>query len=175
MSGTAAQRNSSTDRFEGYSTRTQAIGGAVIVALVIAAAAIGNIAAVNTADKYERLTQPSWAPPSWVFGPVWTVLYALMALSAWWVWRGGPWPLVRTALAAFGVQLALNAAWTPLFFAAEWRGVALVEIVVLTAAIIATIVLFAGRSRFAAGLLVPYLVWTVFATALNFSVWQLNN
>ncbi|WP_240771791.1 TspO/MBR family protein [Nocardia sp. CS682] len=143
--------------------------------LVVAAAATGNLAAQSSAEQYNQLDQPGWAPPSWVFGPVWTLLYALMALSAWWIWRGEPWQRVRWALAMFVGQLVLNALWTPLFFGADLRGLALAEILVLLVAIIATMAIFRRHSRFAAALLVPYLMWTTFAAALNFSVWQLNN
>ncbi|MBF6136708.1 tryptophan-rich sensory protein [Nocardia otitidiscaviarum] len=157
-----------------YGTGAQVAGLAVIALLIAAAAAVGNLSAVSTADKYEALEQPAWAPPSWLFGPVWTLLYSLMAIAAWLVWRAEPWQRVRVALGVFVVQLILNALWTPLFFAAEWRGVAFAEILVLLAAIVATIVLFARHQRWAAGVLVPYLLWTVFAAALNLAVWQLN-
>lgn len=145
----------------------------ISLAAAAIAAGVGGLASVNAAAKYGLLEQPSWAPPAWVFGPVWTVLYVLMAVAAWLVWRTRP-PVATSALAAYGIQLVLNALWTPLFFGLGWRGAAMVEIMILWTVLAATIALFWSRSRIAAALLVPYLVWTTFAACLNFSVWQLN-
>ncbi|WP_017584181.1 TspO/MBR family protein [Nocardiopsis valliformis] len=150
------------------------IAAAVFAAAVTAAALIGVLSSPGTAGDYAALQQPPWAPPSWLFGPVWTVLYAMIALSGWLVWRERRWRGARTELSLFAVQLVLNAAWTPLFFAAGLRGTALVDIVLLVVTLSVTIVLFSRVSRWAAALLVPYWAWTVFATALNFSIWQLN-
>ncbi|HYE33445.1 MAG TPA: TspO/MBR family protein [Methylomirabilota bacterium] len=126
-------------------------------------------------EWYASLRKPSWNPPSWVFGPVWTALYTLMAVAAWLVWRQGGFAAQRPALTIFVVQLALNAAWTPLFFGLHWMGVAFTEIVLLWVAIGATIVAFHPVSRAAAWLLVPYLAWVSFAAALNFTLWRLNS
>ncbi|WP_109530223.1 MULTISPECIES: TspO/MBR family protein [Nocardia] len=158
-----------------YSPARQAGGLIVSLLLVIVVAAVGNLAAVSSADQYRRLNQPGWAPPSWLFGPVWTVLYVLIAVAAWLVWRGEPWRAVRVPLAAHVVQLILNAAWTPLFFGAELRGLAFAEILVLVVAIAVTFVLFLRHSRAGAALLLPYLAWTVFAAVLTFSVWTMNS
>ncbi|GAB11512.1 putative TspO/MBR family protein [Gordonia araii NBRC 100433] len=137
-------------------------------------ATLGGLASASAAEEYQRLDQPSWAPPSWVFGPVWTALYVLMAVAAWLVWRAQPsWR--NPAIVLYGVQLLLNLAWSPLFFGLEWRGLALVDIIVLDLAVAATIVLFWRANRLAATLLIPYLAWILFATALNYSVWMLNN
>ena len=106
-----------------------------------------------------------------MFGPVWTVLYIAIAVAGWLVWRRVGW---GPALAVYAVQLALNAAWTPLFFGAGAYGLALVEILVMWLAIGATVVLFWRVSRPAALLLVPYWAWVTFATALNFAIWRLN-
>lgn len=141
---------------------------------VVLVAAIGGLAS-NSAADYGRLQQPSWAPPAWLFGPVWTALYALMAVAAWLVWRSGSAAETKGPLFAYAAQLVLNAAWTPLFFGLGWRGVALIEIAVLWAVLLTTVVLFFRRSAVAGWLLVPYLVWTTFALCLNFAVWQLNN
>lgn len=138
---------------------------------VAVAAGLGGLAAGSAGAEYARLDQPSFAPPSSVFGPVWTVLYVMVAVAGWLVWRRVGWGRATTAWA---VQLLLNAAWTPLFFGAGLYGVALVEIVVLLVAIVATVTLFLPRSRTAAWLLVPYLAWVCFATALNASIWWLN-
>jgi len=144
----------------------------LVVALT---SAVGGLTAANSAEQYGRLKQPSWAPPSWLFGPVWTTLYVLMAVAAWLVWRSGPLSATRRALGAYCAQLALNAAWTPLFFGLGWRGVALIDITILWVLLVTTVVLFFRRSAVAGWLLVPYLLWTTFALCLNFAVWQLNN
>ncbi|WP_205875577.1 TspO/MBR family protein [Mycobacterium camsae] len=146
--------------------------GLSLLAVALTAAA-GGLAA-NSAQQCGRLRQPSWAPPAWLFGPVWTTLYALMAVAAWLVWRSGPVGATRSALGAYAAQLALNAAWTPLFFGLGWRGIALIDIAILCAVLITTVVLFFRRSAVAGWLLVPYLLWTTFALCLNLAVWQLN-
>ncbi|MFD9736773.1 TspO/MBR family protein [Umezawaea sp. NPDC059074] len=151
--------------------RTHPIAGlAVFVVAVAAVAVIGSLSAVSAASDYAALQRPSWAPPSWLFGPVWTVLYVMIAFAGWLAWRAG----ARRSLALFGLQLVLNALWTPLFFAGGRFGLALVDIVLLLASIVALVVVFARRSGLAAGLLVPYLLWVGFATALNASIWAAN-
>lgn len=135
------------------------------------AAGIGGLGVAGTADKYQDLAQPGWAPPSWLFGPVWTVLYGLIAVSGWLVWTRVGW---GRALAVFAVQLVLNALWTPLFFGAGQVWWALVDIVALWLAIGATIALFGKVSRLAAWLLLPYWAWVSFATALNLSIALMN-
>lgn len=151
-----------------------AVAFAISVLAVVLASGIGGLAAASSAEDYARLNQPSWAPPSWVFGPTWTVLYVLMAVSAWLVWRSGPWTRTRPALTLYAVQLVLNAAWTPLFFGLGWRGVALLDLSALLVVLVATVVLFWRRSPLAGALLIPYLAWSMFAWSLNFAVWQLN-
>ena len=147
---------------------------AVSFGAVAAVSVIGGLAGGSSAEDYGRLQQPDFAPPSWVFGPVWTVLYALMAIAAWLVWRTGPSRQTRRALTLYGVQLVLNAAWTPLFFGLGWRGVAFFELSALLVVLIATVILFWQRSVLAGALLLPYLAWSGFALCLNFAVWQLN-
>jgi translocator protein len=137
-----------------------------------AAAAIGGL--FMPGEWYASLKKPSWNPPSWIFGAVWTALYTMMAFAAWLVWQRGGFAAQRRPLSLFLVQLALNAAWTPLFFGLHWPGVAFAEIVLLWLAILATLVAFRPVSRAAAGLLAPYLVWVSFATVLNFILWRLN-
>ncbi|RJQ66974.1 tryptophan-rich sensory protein [Pseudonocardiaceae bacterium YIM PH 21723] len=154
--------------------RRQAGAGAVFAVAVILAATIGSLASVRTAQDYAQLNQPSWAPPSWLFGPVWTVLYAMIAVAGWLVWRRSGVSGARWALTAYGTQLVLNAAWTPIFFGARQFGLAFAEILLLWSAIAVTVWLFARIHRGAAALLLPYWVWTTFAAALNFAVWQLN-
>ncbi len=142
--------------------------------LTFAAAAVGAAASVQAQSFYGQLVQPSWAPPSSVFGPVWTVLYALMAIAAWLVWRSGGFRMHRTALTLFLVQLVLNALWSWLFFAWHRGFWAFLDIVVLWALIAATAIAFWRVRTLAAALLIPYLLWVSFAAALNFSVWRLN-
>jgi benzodiazapine receptor len=150
------------------------LGLVLWVLLCAAAGAIGAIASADAPRFYGSLTQPTWAPPSQVFGPVWTCLYLLMAVAAWLVWRERGWARARGALGMFVLQLVINAAWSWLFFGAHEGALAFADIVVLLALILATIVAFARIRALAAWLLVPYLLWVSFATALNWSVWQLN-
>lgn len=137
-----------------------------------AAAAVGAVASVDAASFYAQLSKPSWAPPGWVFGPVWSALYALMGVAAWLVWRSrGP---KRTALVLFGVQLAANALWSWLFFAWHRGAPAAVEVLILLALILATVAAFWRISRLSALLLVPYLLWVGFASLLTWAVWLGN-
>lgn len=139
----------------------------------------GIIGAVFTASAiptwYAGLVRPEFAPPSWVFGPVWTTLYALMGVAAFLVWRAG-WEKreVKLALGIFGVQLILNTLWSILFFGFQSPFAAFIEIIFLWIAILATIVVFAKISRSAAWLLAPYIIWVSFAAYLNFAFWSLN-
>lgn len=146
----------------------------VSLGLVIVVAAIGGLASADAATDYGKLAQPSWAPPSYLFGPVWSALYLLMAVAAWLVWRSGPrW--TNPAIIAYGVQLLLNLLWSPLFFGLGWRGLALVDILLLDVAVAVTIAAFWKTQRTAALLMLPYFAWILFATALNYSVWSLNS
>ena len=149
-----------------------------LVAWLIAsfvAAGIGGAASVKASAFYAQLVRPEWSPPSWVFGPVWTVLYALMGIAAWLVWRIAGFRAAKTALTLFLVQLALNALWSWLFFGWHRGAIAFADIVLLWALIVATLVAFWGIKPLAGALLVPYLLWVSFAIALNYSVWQLNS
>ncbi|NNE71159.1 MAG: tryptophan-rich sensory protein [Rhodothermales bacterium] len=139
-----------------------------------AAAAIGGLASANSASFYQDLIRPDWSPPGWLFGPVWTLLYTLMAISAWMVWRKAGFQGARTGLTLFLVQLVANGLWTWLFFVWTEGAWAFIEILVLWALILATIVHFRKVSRVAAGLLLPYLAWVSFAAALTFATWRLN-
>lgn len=123
---------------------------------------------------YDTLKKPSWNPPGWLFGPVWSALYTMMGVAAWQVWRQGGWARQSRPLGIFLVQLALNALWTPLFFGWHLPGVAFAEIVLLWLAIAATMVAFRPVSRPALLLLAPYLAWVSFAAVLNFTLWRLN-
>jgi benzodiazapine receptor len=124
---------------------------------------------------YPALVKPAFTPPNWLFGPVWTILYLLMGVAAFLVWRKGLQSrAVRVALVWFLVQLVLNAVWSPVFFGWHRIGWALVVVVLLWAAIVVTIRYFLQVSRAAAILLVPYLLWVSFATVLNAAIWRLN-
>jgi len=129
---------------------------------------------VSAASFYAQLVRPSWAPPGWLFGPVWSVLYSLMALSAWLVWRRVGLPAAGRAIFLYGAQLAANALWSWLFFAWHMGAAAFVEVVVLWLLIVATVAAFWRISRIAAVLLVPYLAWVSFASALTFAIWRRN-
>lgn len=152
----------------------QLLGLIVWVLVTFAAAALGAIASIQAASFYLQLERPTWAPPASVFGPVWSVLYALMAVAAWLVWRKGGWQVQRAALTLFLVQLVLNALWSWLFFGWHRGGLAFADIVLLLIAIVATLIAFWRTQRLAGLLLLPYLAWVSFAAVLNFTVWQLN-
>ncbi len=145
----------------------------VSLVAVTLVAGFGSVATRANQGWFDGLDRPAGTPPGWAFGPVWTLLYIGMAVAAWLVWRaaGGS---ARVALALYVVQLALNAAWSPMFFGAHAMGTALLVIAALNLAVAATIRAFAGHSRRAALLLVPYAVWVGYATYLNAGFLALN-
>ena len=145
------------------------LAGFVVAVAVVAV--VGGLAAAGSRAVYTSLTLPAWAPPAWLFGPVWTVLYALIALSGWLYWRTGG---TGRGLGWYAAGLLLNAAWTPLFFAASAYTAALADILVLDVVIAGTVLLFRRTSPLAAALQLPYLAWTLFATALNAAIVVLN-
>jgi len=148
---------------------------AASLALCFAVAGLGGYwTGLGLGPWYDGLRKPSWTPPNWVFGPVWTALYASMAMTAWLVWRRRGTHRVAFPLGLFGLQLALNLAWSGLFFALRRPGPAFGEILLLWAAILATLLSFGRVSRWAALLMVPYLAWVSYAAALNFALWRLN-
>lgn len=146
----------------------------LLLAVCYAVAALGGLAASDSGSTYRSLDRPAWAPPSWLFGPVWTVLYATIAFSAWLVLRHRPLAAARKEMTFWGLQLALNLAWTPLFFGADRYGLAFLDICLLLAALAVTMLLFRRRSPVAALLLVPYALWVLYAASLNFAIWRLN-
>jgi benzodiazapine receptor len=152
----------------------QALGLLAWLGLAFVAAAVGALATVDAASFYLQLDRPAWAPPAWAFGPVWSVLYALMGTAAWLVWRERRAKPVGTALTLFVVQLAANALWSWLFF--RWRNgaAALGDVLLLLVLIVLTIVAFGKVSRWAAYLMTPYLGWVCLASALTASVWKRN-
>ncbi|KPG80840.1 sensory protein [Stenotrophomonas maltophilia] len=153
---------------------TQISGFLGWLAITFAAAALGAWASSSAASFYASLALPAWAPPAGVFGPVWTLLYTLMAVAAWWVWRERGWRGARPALLLYLLQLAVNALWSWLFFGWKLGALAFADILLLIALVCATIVRFARVSRIAAVMLLPYLAWIVFACALNYAVWRAN-
>jgi translocator protein len=152
----------------------QIVGLAAWLSVSFIAAAIGAAASIQAGPFYAQLLRPAWAPPTWIFGPVWTVLYALMGIAAWLVWRAADVRTTRFPIALFLVQLVLNALWSWLFFRWNHGGLAFADILLLELLIVATMIAFAKIRRLAGALLIPYLLWVAFASALNYSVWQLN-
>jgi benzodiazapine receptor len=147
----------------------------VFVGLCLAVGALGGwVTADSVKTWYTTINKPSFTPPNWVFGPVWTVLYVLMGIAGWRVWCKARPDQLRVPLALFAVQLALNLAWSVVFFGAHRIGGAVLVIVGLEAAILATMVAFRRIDGLAALLLVPYALWVVFAAVLNIAAWQLN-
>lgn len=152
----------------------QGLGLAGWLLASFAAGGIGGLASINAKGFYGQLVQPPWAPPAWLFGPVWSVLFVLMGISAWLVWRAQGFRGAGAALTLYVAQLVANALWTWLFFAWRQGAWALAEIAVLWVLIAATIVAFWRLHRLAAVLLLPYLAWVSFAAALNLALWRLN-
>jgi benzodiazapine receptor len=154
----------------------QAVAAILFIVVSLSAGALGSLATRRAIPEwYSQLTRPTWAPPNWVFGPVWSLLYVSMGIAAWLVWqragevRAAAWPL-----ALFFAQLALNAAWSLLFFGLRQPGWAFLEILALWALILATLLAFWQVRPLAGALLLPYLAWVSFASALNYALWRLN-
>lgn len=151
----------------------------LIIAIAVSETA-GVIGAIFTTPSiqsgwYAELVKPAINPPSWVFGPVWITLFALMGLAVWLVWKQGfENPEVKRALVLFDIQLVLNVLWSILFFGLRSPGYALIEIIFLWFAILATIIVFAKISKPAMWLLLPYIIWVSFAVYLNYMIWTLN-
>lgn len=154
---------------DGYGSWVAAL---VFAALNAAAASSGVL--FRPGEWYERLDKPWWTPPNWLFGPAWSVLYMMSALAAWLVWLRGDTAALVVPLGLYMVQLALNAAWSGLFFGLRRPDLAFAELIVMWIAILATIVAFAAVRTDAALLMLPYLAWVTFAGALNFAVWRRN-
>ncbi len=151
------------------------VGLVLLVAICLGAAGLGSMATTpEIAGWYRGLAKPSWNPPAWLFGPVWTVLYLMMAVAAWMVWRSGEYRIAQRPLVWFAVQLASNIAWSWIFFGLHQPGWAFVEILALWLAIVITTIRFFERSKVAGSLMMPYLLWVSFASVLNFTLWRLN-
>ena len=138
----------------------------------------GGLGAVVTTPEidgwYKTLEKPLWNPPDYVFGPVWTTLYAMMAIAAWMVWKPAGFKAAAMPLTLFGMQLALNVVWSWVFFGIHRPGWAFAEILILWLAIVVTSVSFFRYSKIAGWLMAPYLAWVSFASVLNFTIWRLN-
>lgn len=151
----------------------------VSIAVFVGFAAV-CVAAASTGAKfgpdewYRALAKPRWNPPNWLFPPAWTFFYSLLAVSGWLVWREAGFAGAAGALALYGLHLAFNAAWSPLFFGLRRIGLALIDAAAMWVTLVATIVAFAGIDRAAAWLLAPYLVWVSFAFFLNLTILRLN-
>lgn len=153
----------------------QILGLVVSLVVCFGASAIGSAATISEIGSwYATLEKPSFNPPNWIFGPVWSLLFLMMAIAAWLVWRKWGWAGAKVALIVFLVQLVANVMWSILFFGMHRPDLAFFEICLLWVLIAATIGLFFGKSKPAAALLVPYIAWVSFAAVLNFMIWRLN-
>jgi tryptophan-rich sensory protein len=145
------------------------------IAVSFAAGAVGSLATIpNIPTWYMSLHKPFFNPPNWIFGPVWTLLYLLVAISLYLVWTAQYKASKKNALGVFGIQLLLNAAWTVVFFGAHMTVVGVVVILLLLGSILLTVKLFWPISKVAVYLLIPYAVWVAFATALTIAIAVLN-
>ena len=158
-----------TEKIKGWRSIAGLIGW---IALCWAVASFGAV--FKPGAWHAELTKPSWNPPNWVFAPVWSTLYTLMAISAWRVWREGGFEARLLPLALFISQLAVNGLWSWLFFGLHQPLLGFIDIAALWILLLGTIVTFWGACRLAAWLLVPYLAWITFAACLNFALWRLN-
>lgn len=151
------------------------IGLVVFIGVCVGAGGLGAIATTpEIAGWYATIRKPTWNPPNSVFGPVWTTLFIMMAVAAWLIWKPKGFRAAAMPLTLFAIQLALNIAWSWIFFGMHQPGWAFVEILILWLAIVATTVAFFRQSTIAGWLMIPYLAWVSFASVLNFTIWRLN-
>ena len=151
------------------------VGLLIFLAICLGVSAIGGaVTATSVGSWYQGLHKPSFNPPDWIFAPVWTALYIMIAFAGWRIWRAAGLRAAPVAFVLYAVQLALNLTWSILFFGFRLIGSALIEIVLLFVAILATMLAFWQRDRLAGMLLVPYGTWVLFAAALNAALWRLN-
>lgn len=157
------------------SIAVHAIGLVVSIIVCFSAGFLGSMATNGSVDNwYVEINKPEWNPPNWIFAPVWSTLFLMMAVAVWLVWKQAGFGKSRFALGAFAAQLVLNALWSVVFFGMKETGWACVEIAMLWAAIVVTTCQFYRHSKLAAGLMIPYLMWVSFASFLNFTIWQMN-
>lgn len=157
-----------------HEPRYQAFPLALCMAICLGAAALGGLLTnLSLGDWYAALAKPTWTPPNWLFGPVWTLLFIGMAVAAWLVWSGGS-PRRLIPLGLFAAQLFLNVSWSALFFGLRNPSLAFADVVLLWLAILATILSFTRVSYAAAALLMPYLAWVTYAAVLNAAIWRMN-
>lgn len=142
--------------------------------LVLSAIVAWVGATFQSGEWYLQLNKPSWTPPGWLFGPVWTYLYITMAVAVWLVWKRGGWSRNSFALSLYVVQLVFNGLWSWIFFGEHLIGIALIDIILLLITIVTVMILFWKRNRIAGLLFVPYVLWGAFASVLNFRIWQIN-
>jgi tryptophan-rich sensory protein len=155
------------------SSRNQWLVLAGFIVLCLATGFIGGFATQNSIDTwYAALAKPSWNPPNWIFAPVWTLLYIMMGVAAWLVWKTGD--RIGPAMVLFGLQLVFNLLWSLIFFGLRSPGLALIEVVFLWGSVLLTMLAFFGRQTAAGWLFVPYLAWVSFAAILNAAIWWLN-
>lgn len=155
--------------------RSSWIGLVVFIIVCLGAGGLGAFATTPEIEGwYRTIEKPTWNPPDYVFGPVWTTLYLMMAVAAWLVWKPEGFKTVKMPLGLFAVQLVLNVTWSWIFFGRHQPGWAFAEILVLWLSILATMVAFFKNSTIAGWLMVPYLAWVSFASVLNFTIWRLN-
>ena len=156
------------------SRKSQILGLVLWLVACFGTSALGAIASIEASDFYAELNRPEWAPPGWLFGPVWSTLFLLMSLAAWLVWRRWGFKGAQAALTVFLVHLPINALWSWLFFGWKLGAPAFIDVLVLWVLIASTMTLFWQLSRLAGLLLAPYLLWVSFAAVLNYSLWQIN-
>lgn len=148
----------------------------IFILICLFAEVVGSyLTFTSVKDWYPTVAKPSWTPPSWLFGPVWTTLYILMGISAWMVWKEGGFQQNPFALGIFFIQLAINVLWSGFFFGLQGIGLALINIVILWVLIIAMVITFWQTKQMAGVLNIPYWLWVSYATALNFQIWRMNS
>lgn len=153
---------------------SQIFGLLIFLVISFIVAALGAMASINAGDFYAGLTRPAWAPPAWLFGPVWTLLFIMMAISAWLVWRIAGYSGAQLALSVYMIQMVFNALWSWLFFSLHAGLWAFIDIIFLWISLVLVIYLFWNLSVLAGLLMIPYLLWVSFAAILNFTIWKLN-
>jgi len=153
---------------------TQITGLIISLLICFIVAGLGALTSINAGEFYAALAKPDWAPPAWLFGPAWTVLYIIMAIASWLVWRQEGFGAAQIALSLYLTQLVFNALWSWLFFSLHNGMWAFIDISLLWVSLVILIYQFWKISIVASIMLLPYILWVSFATMLNFSIWQLN-